>query len=145
MSYDFEDEYKSTVFDYEDFPKDWPKDFAILTAYATTGENWTTEQNETADRKLEAELRKGGYRIHRIAGYSAKLDTHEKGWAVPMPLETAWELGNKYKQVAIFYYQNDELLLVYCKDAAHCNAAVVKVARPAHCKTAPYLNRIIRK
>jgi hypothetical protein len=144
MPYPYEEEYKSTVFQYQDFPADWPSSFAILTAYATTGETWTDAQNKEADQKLEAELRQGGHRIHRISGYSKDLKTHEEGWAVVMDLKTAWNLAVKYKQVALFYYQNDDLLLVYALGYSRCDEAVVKVPRPIDCKNAPYLSRYIK-
>jgi len=142
MPYPYEEEYKSTVFQYQDFPADWPKSFAILTAYATTGETWTPEQNVAADQKLEAELRKGGHRIHRISGYSKDLKTHEEGWAVVMDLKTAWDLAVKYKQVALFYYQNDELLLVYSKDLSRHDEAMVKVVPKFKDTVRPYLPRV---
>ena len=145
MPYPYEEEYKSTVFEYQDFPADWPKCFAILTAYATTGETWTDAQNKDADQKLEAELRKAGYRLHRISGYSKDLKTHEEGWAVVMDLKPAWELAVKYKQVALFYYQNDELLLVYALGYSRCDEAVVKVPRPVSAKTSPFLDRKDKK
>ena len=145
MPYPYEEEYKSTVFQYQDFPADWPISFAILTAYATTGETWTPEQNIEADRKLEAELRKDGYRIHRIAGYSKELKTHEEGWAVVMDLKPARELAIKYKQIALFYYQNDELLLVYALNYSRCDEAVVKVPRPVAAKISPFLTRKDKK
>jgi hypothetical protein len=145
MSYPYEEEYKSTVFEYHDFPADWPMSFAILTAYATTGETWTPEQNIEADRQLEAELRKGGHRIHRISGYSKDLKTHEEGWAVVMDLKKAWDLAVKYKQVALFYYENDELLLVYALGYSRCDEAVVKVPRPVAAKTSPFLARKDKK
>jgi hypothetical protein len=145
MSNPYEEEYKSTVFQYQDFPADWPKSFAILTAYATTGETWTPEQNVEADRKLETELRQGGHRIHRISGYSKDLKTHEEGWAVVMDLKKAWDLAVKYKQVALFYYQNDELLLVYALGYSRCDEAVVKVPRPVAAKTSPFLARKDKK
>jgi hypothetical protein len=145
MPYPYEEEYKSTVFEYHDFPADWPMSFAILTAYATTGETWTPEQNIEADRQLEAELRKGGHRIHRISGYSKDLKTHEEGWAVVMDLKKAWDLAVKYKQVALFYYQNDELLLVYALGYSRCDEAVVKVPRPVAAKTSPFLARKDKK
>jgi hypothetical protein len=145
MPFPYEEEYKSTVFQYQDFPADWPKSFAILTAYATTGETWTPEQNIAADRQLEAELRKGGHRIHRISGYSKDLKTHEEGWAVLMDLKTAWNLAVKYKQVALFYYENDELLLVYALGYSRCDEAVVKVPRPVAAITSPFLARKDKK
>lgn len=36
---------------------DWPSVFAIITAYATTGETWTAEENEIADHELEGDGR----------------------------------------------------------------------------------------
>ena len=145
MPYPYEEEYKSTVFEYQDFPKDWPKSFAILTAYATTGETWTPEQNIEADKQLEAELKKSGYRIHRIAGYSKDLDTHEEGWAVVMDLKPAWDLAVKYKQVALFYYQTDELLLVYSKEFSRYDEAIVKVLPSFKDSVGPYLPRVYPK
>jgi len=142
MPYPYEEEYKSTVFQYQDFPADWPKSFAILTAYATTGETWTDEQNKDADQKLEAELRKAGHRLHRISGYSSDLKTYEEGWAVVMDLKTAWDLAVKYKQVALFYYQNDELLLVYSKDLSRHDEAMVKVVPKFKDSVRPYLPRV---
>ena len=145
MPYPYEEEYTSTVFEYQDFPKDWPKSFAILTAYATTGETWTPEQNIEADKQLEAELKKSGYRIHRIAGYSKDLDTHEEGWAVVMDLKPAWDLAVKYKQVALFYYQTDELLLVYSKEFSRYDEAIVKVLPSFKDSVGPYLPRVYPK
>ena len=145
MPYPYEEEYKSTVFEYQNFPKDWPKSFAILTAYATTGETWTDAQNIAADGQLEAELRKGGHRIHRISGYSKDLDTHEEGWAVVLDLKPAWDLAVKYKQVALFYYQEDELLLVYSKEFSRHDEAVVKVVPSFKDSVGPYLPRVYPK
>ena len=145
MSYLYEEEFKSTVFEYQDFPQDWPKNFAILTAYATTGETWTPQQNIEADRKLEAELKKSGYRIHRISGYSKDLDTHEEGWAVVMDLKPAWDLAVKYKQVALFYYQDDEILLVYSNGFSRHDEAVVKVVPGFKDSVRPYLPRVYPK
>jgi hypothetical protein len=145
MPYPFEEEFKSTVFEYQNFPKDWPNSFAILTAYATTGETWTPEQNIEADRQLEAELRKGGHRIHRISGYSNDLETHEEGWAVVMDLKPAWDLAVKYKQVALFYYKDDELLLVYSKEFTRHDEAIIKVAPSFKDSVRPYLPRVYPK
>ena len=145
MPYPYEEEFKSTVFEYQNFPKDWPKSFAILTAYATTGETWTPAQNIEADRKLEAELRKDGYRIHRISGYSKDLETYEEGWAVVLDLKPAWDLAVKYKQVALFYYHDDELLLVYSKDISRHDEAVVKVVPSFKDSVRPYLPRVYPK
>ena len=62
--------YFETHFIVADGPHDWPEQFAIITAYATTGEAWTDQQNEAADQALEAELRATGKWMRRITGYA---------------------------------------------------------------------------
>ena len=49
-----------------DSPTDFPLEFVILTAHATTGQVWTDEQNQNADQRLEAELRALGHEPQRI-------------------------------------------------------------------------------
>jgi hypothetical protein len=38
-----------------------PESFAIITAYATTGETWTAEENQVASERLRTELAGGGH------------------------------------------------------------------------------------
>src|SRR6266436_10353579 len=49
---------------------DWPSEFVILSAFATTGESWTPHQNQRADYRLASELRMRGGWFVRIFGYS---------------------------------------------------------------------------
>lgn len=140
MPHQYHEAFLTTVFKYDDFPQDWPREFAIITAYATTGETWTDAQNIAADRQLEAELRGQGYPLHRIAGYSQDLTYHEDGWAVPMPLQAAWELAIKYKQVALFYYRNDECLLLYALETDAPNI-IFSVPRVTQGTSQPFLPR----
>ncbi|MCY2944266.1 MAG: DUF3293 domain-containing protein [Planctomycetota bacterium] len=104
-----------------DSPTDFPLEFVILTAHATTGEVWTDEQNQNADQRLEAELRALGHEPQRITGYAPlyqpeKLDSAhaEPGWAVPIPFTVACDLGEKYLQDALYHVQGDQLSLCYC-------------------------------
>jgi hypothetical protein len=87
--------YPKTHFIAADGPHDWPEQFAIITAYATTGEVWTDQQNEAADQALEAELRATGRWMRRITGYSPPPATphREPGWAVAMDWQDACDLG----------------------------------------------------
>ena len=48
--------YFETRFLQEQHVEDWPPEFVIITAYATTGEEWAHERNRDADEQLEAEL-----------------------------------------------------------------------------------------
>lgn len=49
-----------------------PEGFAIITAYATTGETWSDEENKTADMELKSYLDERFKVVKRISGYSPK-------------------------------------------------------------------------
>ena len=93
---------------------DWPSVFAIITAYATTGETWTAEENEMADRALEGELRKTGRWMRRLTGYSPTTGHAEAGWAVEIPWDEACDVGLRFKQDAIYTVNGDELSVTLC-------------------------------
>ena len=95
---------------------DWPEQFAIITAYATTGETWTAEQNESADRALEAELRKTGQWLRRLTGYSPNSGHAEPGWAMETTWIDACAIGLRYQQHAIYHVSGDELSVILCDD-----------------------------
>ena len=108
--------YFETHFTAADDPLDWPEQFAIITAYATTGEVWTNQQNEAADQALEAELRSTGRWMRRITGYSPHPTTQhrEPGWAVAMDWQDACDLGARFLQDAIYVVQADALAVTLC-------------------------------
>lgn len=95
---------------------DWPADFAIVTAWATTGENWTDAQNRAADQALELELRQTGCWLRRITGYSPTTGHAEPGWAVALPMDQACDVGLKFRQDAIYIVRSDDLLVTHCDD-----------------------------
>lgn len=92
----------------------WPRAFAIITAYATTGETWTTECNAEADRELKQELLRRGCAPIRITGYDPESGHAEPGWAVEMPVEEAMDLGAEYLQDAIFFVDCNVLHVTRC-------------------------------
>jgi len=106
--------YFETHFLAEMSPTDWPAEFAIITAFATTGANWTPSQNEAADKMLESELRAAGKWLQRLTGFSPTTGHAEPGWAVDLSLAAALELGCRYKQDAIFFVINDALHVTLC-------------------------------
>ena len=108
--------YFETCFRQEESFSDWPDEFAIITAYATTGETWTDEQNEAADRALEADLRKTGKWMRRLTGYSPTTGHGEPGWAVEIGLQDACEIGLRYQQHAIYFVSGDDLRVTLCDD-----------------------------
>ena len=106
--------YFETHFRLETPISDWPDEFVIITAHATTDETWTMEENDSADRALEAELRKSGRWMRRLTGYSPTTGHAEAGWAVEMPWDEACDVGLRFKQNAIYCVTGDELSVILC-------------------------------
>ena len=94
--------------------KDWPPCFAILSGYATTGEVWTTERNEGADRALGEALKKRGGWLQRITGFFPDTGHAEPGWAVGIDYENAQELGLRFHQDAIFLVSGNRVWVSTC-------------------------------
>jgi hypothetical protein len=109
--------YFETHFLVHEAVSDWPPEFAIITAHATTGEVWTPEQNKAADRELEAELRRSTVWLKRLTGYSPTSGHEEAGWAVELSLAESSALGRRYRQDAIYWVSGDSLRVTYCEPA----------------------------
>lgn len=92
----------------------WPRSFAIITAYATTGEQWSEARNREADAALLAELLERGCAPIRTTGYDPDSGHAEPGWAVDLPLDEALALGQSYRQDAIFHVEGDALVVCAC-------------------------------
>jgi type I restriction system adenine methylase HsdM len=93
---------------------DWPSEFSIITAYATTGEDWPDAKTEAADRQLEAELRGQGRWVRRLTGYSPATGHRESGWAAELGLKAGCDIGLRYKQDAIYHVSGDTLSVSFC-------------------------------
>ena len=106
--------YFDTHFRLEAPISEWPERFVIITAFATTGEAWTAEENDSADRELESELRRSGRWVSRLTGYSPSTGHAEPGWAVKMPWEAACDVGLRFKQDAIYCVSGDNLSVTLC-------------------------------
>lgn len=94
--------------------EDWPSEFAIITAYATTGEVWTDSENQAADRRLGAVLQQQENWLRRLTGYSPMTGHAEPGWAVNLSFEAACNLGQQFRQDAIYYVVGDTLYVSFC-------------------------------
>lgn len=94
----------------------WPREFVILTAYATTGESWTRHQNASGDEKLASELRAHAAKIVRITGYSPRTGHAEPGWAAEISFEEACNIGLRFKQDALYHVKADKLSVSYCDE-----------------------------
>ena len=93
---------------------DWPEAFAVITAFATTGERWSPAQNAEADRRLELELRSRSRWVRRLTGYSPTTAHAEPGWAVEISFDDACEIGMHFRQDAVYYVDADQLQVSHC-------------------------------
>lgn len=112
----FHPAYFTTRFRVEPLPPSWPASFVIVTAYATTGEQWSDEENERADATLRRRLGELGVWIARITGFDPATGHTEPGWAVEIDLATGVGLGREYLQDAIFHVEGDRLAVVSCAE-----------------------------
>jgi hypothetical protein len=92
------------------------REFAIITAYATTGEQWPEERNKDANEKLHQELKIQGCLLGTIIGFSHETDHEESSWVAEMGFDCACDIGLKYKQDAIYYVRDDMLFVSLCDD-----------------------------
>jgi Protein of unknown function (DUF3293) len=92
----------------------WPAEFVIISAFATTGESWTSQENEDVDRRLASELIANGAWMHRVTGYSPTTGHAEPSWAVEVPLDVARTLGLRFHQDAIYHVEGDLLSVTHC-------------------------------
>jgi Protein of unknown function (DUF3293)/IrrE N-terminal-like domain len=107
--------YFETRFKAEPPVTDWPKQFAIVSAYATTGEQWPDHVNKAADERLTKDLQASARWCHRVIGYSPITGHSEPGWAVETSFPEACDLGHRYHQDAIYYIEDDILLASHCE------------------------------
>ena len=91
-----------------------PDSFAIITAYATTGEVWTAEDNNAASEALRTELERGGQLLGTITGYSPVTRHAEPGYAAALEFEEACKIGARFKQDAIYFVSSGTLFVSHC-------------------------------
>ena len=91
-----------------------PASYAIITAFATTGETWTEKENRDADAQLAADLDTAQVAKWRMTGYSPTTGHAEPGWATPLSAQAACELGTRYRQHAIYLVDEGILRVMLC-------------------------------
>lgn len=107
-------EYFETHFETPVADERWPEAFAIVSACATTGETWSDDENRAADTRLADELRARGVWMRRLTGYSPRTCHAEPGWAAALAFDAACELGQAFRQDAIYYVEGDDLFVSHC-------------------------------
>ena len=106
--------YLETRFRTDSQPDHWPPAFAIITAFATTGETWSPEQNAAADQALESRLRGTATWLHRLTGYSPSTAHAEPGWAAAISWNDACNLGLEFLQDALYWVDQNQLSVTFC-------------------------------
>lgn len=94
----------------------WPEEFVIISAYATTGEEWSRERNEQADEGLRDELEELGVWHERVEGFHPVTGHTEPSWAAAVPFKVGCELGLQFGQDAIFHVHQDLLSVSRCNE-----------------------------
>jgi hypothetical protein len=110
------DFYFKTRFVVADSLAAFPNQFAIITGYATTGEQWSDGENLAADEALRRELETVCGRVLRITGYSPETLHREPGWLAALPWQIACDLGLRFRQDAIYYVIGDDLSVTLCNE-----------------------------
>jgi hypothetical protein len=92
----------------------FPDQFAIITAYATTGEEWSDVKNSQEDERLKAYLQSRFSCVKRITGYSPSSGHSEPGWLVNCSFDEGCDVGLSFKQDAIYWHESGNLYVSYC-------------------------------
>lgn len=86
--------------------------FTILSACSPTSESWLVARNQVADEELRRRLLDFSHR--RVIGQSLDGRHVEPSWAAACSRAAAIQLGQKFRQDAIFWVQGDTLAVVDC-------------------------------
>ena len=100
-----------------DLGPDWseqPKEFAIISAYATTGEKWSAERNQQADERLQKQLVEKGAWLRSVTGYAPDTGHNEPCWATAISFDEACDIGEEFLQDAIYYVEGVHLYVSHC-------------------------------
>jgi hypothetical protein len=106
----FHPAYFETVFTGAFAAGELPAAFAIITAYAPTGQIWSEEENRLADGRLKTRLAK--WPCWRITGQTPDGSHAEPGWAVGCDQAAALVIGKEFQQDAIYWVSQDDLIIL---------------------------------
>ena len=91
-----------------------PDQFAIITAYAATGDEWKDVKSCEADEHLKAYSQARFSCVKRITGYSPTTGHSESGWLVNCSDDEGSDIGLLFKQDAIYWGENGSFFVSYC-------------------------------
>ncbi len=108
--------YRDTVFIIEAAPDPLPTSFAIITAHNPLGRKQSPRLNREADLRLRRLLQRSLASPFRATGCSPDQRHAEPGWGAELSFNDAITLGRRFRQLAIWWIENDALHLVDCAD-----------------------------
>ncbi len=89
-------------------------DYAIITAW-NPGSVWLSkEDNDNKNQKLELAL--SSFVWEKVTVGDAQFNWYEESYAVALSMKKSIELGRLFKQNAIYYVVNNQLILISCHD-----------------------------
>lgn len=106
--------YFETRFRIDALPDSWPETFAIVTAYATTGQRWSDGANASANQRLLDRIVRSGLWHWPITGYSPTTGHAEPGWGIELDWESACDWGADFLQDAVYFVAADDLSVSLC-------------------------------
>ena len=113
MSTEFPSSYYETRFLLARDPECLPASFAIITAHNPMNRRWSPRMNRKADLRLKRLLERKQIPHFRATGQSPDGSHAEPGWAVHCGLRKALGIAGRYKQLAIWWIDGDELSLIH--------------------------------
>ena len=107
--------YYQTVFTLSDEDRQsLPGRFAVITAYNPRGLHAPESRNRHQDQALRAVLEARGIQPQRVIGSHPTKAHQEPGWGAALTLRDALQIGRTFKQLAIYYVEDDLLKLCSC-------------------------------
>jgi hypothetical protein len=116
LAHGFHPAYFRTLFLAESIPPVWPAAFGIVTAWATTGEQWSAAQNQEADDQLRRVIQTRGLPHQRLTGISPDGKHAEPGWALTAARADVVALGRDFLQDAVYWVESDQLQVLSCRE-----------------------------
>ena len=105
--------YHDTVFQY--IPTGKPADFCVITGYNPKGKPADPAENINADARLHEDITKLKTTPFRVIGLSPDESHAEPGWGIPCEEINALELGQRFRQQAVYHFSAGGIDLVDCK------------------------------
>jgi len=104
--------YRNTRFKAEKPRCPVPSSFAVITPCNPDGETVSDERNQELLNEAEEELRQSATDYFKVDGGSPDFEHVEPGFAIAADLPHALEIGQRWRQEAIFWIENDQVHLI---------------------------------